>query len=87
MPNESAIALAVRKAGGPAALAKALSESVQTVSNWVARGQPPANKCVAIELVSGVPRESLREDWADYWPDRVPKAQQGSSQPEESSHA
>lgn len=69
MSQESAIARAVEQAGGCSALARRLNESVQTVSNWVARGKAPANRCVAIEQVTGVNRRELRpDDWADYWP-------------------
>lgn len=68
--DESAIAEAIRLAGGPASLAKALGESTQTVVNWRARGIAPANRCVAIEQVTGVPRRRLRPaDWSDYWPE------------------
>lgn len=75
MENESALQRACREVGGPAALARLLGEKRQTVSNWLARGEPPANKAVAVEAVSGVSRRELRSDWCDYWPD-VP---QGSS--------
>lgn len=65
-PIERAIALA----GGPAALAKLLGESIQTVSNWRSRGVAPANRCVAIEQHTGVSRRELRpDDWHDYWPE------------------
>lgn len=69
--TETAIERAVRIAGGVSALAKGLDESVQTVSNWKARGEPPANRCAAIESITGVPRIELRRDWRDYWPELV----------------
>ncbi len=69
MQTETAIQRAARLAGGPAALAKRLGESVQTVCNWVSRGEPPANKAVAVELATGVGRRELRSDWNDYWPE------------------
>lgn len=70
MNDEPAIERAIRAAGGPAALGKALSESTQTVSNWRMRGAPPANRCVAIEQLTGVSRRELRPtDWRDYWPE------------------
>lgn len=70
METEIAIARAIRLAGGPAALAKQLNESIQTVSNWAARGRPPANRCAAIQRITGVDRRELRpDDWRDYWPE------------------
>jgi DNA-binding transcriptional regulator YdaS (Cro superfamily) len=71
MQTETAIRRAARLVGGPAALARRLGESVQTVSNWIARGEPPANKAVVIEAASGVSRCELRSDWRDYWPDKA----------------
>ena len=69
MNEETGISRAITAAGGVAVLARALDESVQTVSNWKARGEPPASKCVAIERTSGVSRRDLRADWRDYWPE------------------
>lgn len=71
MEQESPIAEAIRLAGGAAVMARALGESVQTVSNWKARGEPPANRVLAIERMSGVSRRRLRTDWAEYWPDQT----------------
>ena len=60
---------AVAAAGGVSALADALGESVQTVSNWRTRGVP-ANRCKAVEALTGVSVRRLRpHDWADYWPE------------------
>ncbi len=51
------------------AIAAALSEKVQTVSNWRSRGIPP-NRCKAIEALTGVSVRKLRpHDWSEYWPD------------------
>jgi DNA-binding transcriptional regulator YdaS (Cro superfamily) len=69
MSNETAIARAIRLGGGPAALARSLGESIQTVTNWRARGLAPANRCPAIEQATGVSRKELRPDWSDYWPE------------------
>jgi DNA-binding transcriptional regulator YdaS (Cro superfamily) len=69
MDTETPIGRAIRLAGGPAAMARGLNESVQTISNWAARGQPPANRCAAIEALTGVSRRDLRTDWRDYWPE------------------
>jgi DNA-binding transcriptional regulator YdaS (Cro superfamily) len=67
--EKTGIARAIERFGGVAALARALGESTQTVSNWRQRGEPPANRCVAIEQITGVSRRELRSDWADYWPE------------------
>ena len=73
MQSETPLEEAVRLSGGPAALAKALGESPQTVSNWLARGEAPANKCSSIQQITGVDRRRLRsKDWKDYWPDPAP---------------
>lgn len=67
--TESGIECAIRLAGGPAGLAKQLGESTQTVVNWRARGAAPANRCVAVEQLTGVDRRKLRpNDWHEYWP-------------------
>ncbi len=60
----------VRKGGGLTTLANALGEeSVQVVSNWRHRGFP-ANRCMAIQALTGVSVRRLRpDDWADYWPE------------------
>lgn len=67
---------AIDSFGGTVALARALGESTQTVSNWRQRGEPPANRCVAIERLTGVSRRELRSDWADYWPEADPTTEQ-----------
>lgn len=69
MNEETSIERAIRVAGGVSALAKQLDESVQTVWNWKARGEAPANRCAAIETITGVSRRELRQDWRDYWPE------------------
>jgi DNA-binding transcriptional regulator YdaS (Cro superfamily) len=69
MGQESAIERAIRIAGGVAALGRQLEESTQTVSNWRQRGEAPANKCAAIERITGISRKELRTDWRDYWPE------------------
>lgn len=69
---ETGIALAIRLAGGVGALAKQLEESPQAVSNWRARRAAPANRCAAIERITGVGRRKLRpDDWRDYWPELI----------------
>jgi DNA-binding transcriptional regulator YdaS (Cro superfamily) len=57
---------------GLTVLAGQLGESIQVVSNWRLRGSVPANRCVAFERATGVPRSTLRpKDWRDYWPELV----------------
>lgn len=69
MQTKSPLDRAIEAAGGVSALAKQLGETVQTVSNWKGRGAP-ANRCAAIEALTGVGRRELRpDDWADYWPE------------------
>jgi len=58
----------VTAAGGLTALANAVGESLQTVTNWRKRRFPVA-QCKAIEAASGVSVKRLRADWATYWPD------------------
>ena len=64
---------AIELAGGLTALARGLGESRQTVYNWRMRGEPPANKTLAVERLTGVSRRELRSDWADYWPVEQPQ--------------
>lgn len=69
MDEKSGIDAAITIAGGPKRLADQLGESVQTVSNWRARGAVPAHRCAAVEAATGVDRRRLRpRDWRDYWP-------------------
>ena len=57
------------RALGLAAVASALSESIQAVSNWTVRGVP-ANRCKAVEALIDVSVRDLRpNDWRDYWPE------------------
>ena len=63
------IQLAVQRAGGQTALADKLTAltpddpvSQQSVWKWIKRGYPPADRGIAIELVTGTPRIDLRPD-------------------------
>lgn len=68
--DETPLDRAIRLGGGVAGLAEKLGESKQTVSNWRGRGGAPANRCPAIEQLTGVSRQELRpNDWRDYWPE------------------
>jgi DNA-binding transcriptional regulator YdaS (Cro superfamily) len=68
MAKLSPIAQAIKAAGGVTAFANAVGERKQTINQWRTRGEPPANKAVMVEKVSGISRRQLRSDWADYWP-------------------
>lgn len=50
--------------GGKGKLAKALSVSPTTISNWIARGEIPRGQVVKVETVSGVPRAQLHPDFS-----------------------
>lgn len=58
----SAISKAVEKVGGQSALAKILGVSSQAVNKMFASGRVPAERVLAIEKASGVPRHELRPD-------------------------
>jgi len=53
---------ALIKAGGTAALARALGVSDSVVSNWKARESVPLDSCAAVEAATGVTCEELRSD-------------------------
>ncbi len=50
---------AIKSAGGPAALAKAVGVTSQAVSQWK---QVPAKKVLQVEELTGIPRFELRPD-------------------------
>ena len=64
----NALTRAIEISGGPAALARSIGRSVQTVCNWTLRGNVPAEHCPAIErATNGAVRcEDIRPDvdWA-----------------------
>ncbi|KAA1012991.1 helix-turn-helix domain-containing protein [Paraburkholderia panacisoli] len=64
-PESEAMRRAIKEAGGLKALADALGEQPNTVSNWINRGAP-IDKCPSIEHITGVLCEELRPeyDWA-----------------------
>lgn len=59
MESKVVITEAIQKAGGVAAVAKALGMSEEGVRLWRARGKVPASRVVEFEQLSGVPRERL----------------------------
>ena len=63
--------------GGLGALARILSVSAPTVSQWKSGIRPiPAERCVEIEQVTNgqVTRKDLRpDDWAQIWPELIEK--------------
>jgi len=57
--REGGLDAAIRAAGGVVALARALSISQPSVSNWQ---RIPAERVLAVESLTGVPRSTLRPD-------------------------
>lgn len=60
------VAEAVRRLGGPSAVARSLMEqglreriTPQAISDWVARGYAPPDLALWLETGSGIPREHL----------------------------
>lgn len=54
--------LAIQKAGGMKNLAALLGIRYQAIQAWRALGRPPAERCLAIERLTGVSRYELRPD-------------------------
>jgi DNA-binding transcriptional regulator YdaS (Cro superfamily) len=65
---------AFEKAGGREALQKALGVSKQTLSDWKRWGHVSAARAVAVERITGIPRQRLCPsfDWGDAAP-QLPK--------------
>lgn len=61
-PESELIGRAIEAGGGIGAVAKALDLSEEAVRLWRARGKVPAERVVAFEGLTGVPRETLRPD-------------------------
>lgn len=59
MTNRKIIALAVAKAGGMRALARELGINYQAIQSWK---RIPAERVIAIERITGIPRDQLRPD-------------------------
>lgn len=53
---------AVRAAGGLGQLGRAIGCSVTAVCRWRQAGRVPANRVLAIEAATGIPRDRLRPD-------------------------
>ncbi|WP_164146970.1 transcriptional regulator [Stenotrophomonas maltophilia] len=60
--NMSALDRAVQSAGSQQALAQLLGIKPPSVSGWYDRCRVPAERCIAIELATGVSRHQLRPD-------------------------
>ena len=52
----------IAAAGGMKAMAENLGVRYQAIQQWLARGRPPAERCLAIEKLTGVSRYDLRPD-------------------------
>jgi DNA-binding transcriptional regulator YdaS (Cro superfamily) len=57
--NQQIVEMATAKVGGESALARALGIKVQSVQKWK---KIPAERVVAVEQATGIPREQLRPD-------------------------
>jgi len=53
---------AAAAAGGQSVLARALNIKPQAVQNWCAAGRIPAERVLAVESITGIPRHELRPD-------------------------
>lgn len=61
--SKEALLKACRTAGSQQELAKRLGlRSQGTIQGWLKRGQPPAERVIEIENVTGVSRTELRPD-------------------------
>lgn len=59
MSSQKIIEIAVDKMGGQTALGRALGIKPQSIQKWT---KIPAERVVAIERATGIPREQLRPD-------------------------
>lgn len=60
-PQNKSVAEAVTRIGGAHAVASIMGVSSTAVLHWIYRNCP-AERCVELERLSGVPREQLRPD-------------------------
>lgn len=60
-PQNKAVADAVTRVGGAHAVAMIMNVSSTAVLHWIYRNCP-AERCVELEKISGIPREELRPD-------------------------
>lgn len=70
IPDESAVARAIRLLGGPVSAARRLGvERYQTVQSWVREGRVPAPFAPAVADLTGVAVWDQRpDDWYRIWP-------------------
>ncbi len=59
MADKDIVELAISRAGGMRALGRALGINYQSIQSWK---KIPAERVVALEEVTGIPREQLRPD-------------------------
>ena len=60
--NQEALARAAEVVGGFVKLAQMMEIAPSSVYMWVNRGRVPAERVIAIERLTGVPRHELRPD-------------------------
>lgn len=68
--DDSAIKRACEAVGGQVKLAALIKVSAPAINQWVTKGRVPAERVLAVEAASGIPRHELR-------PDLYPFAQAG----------
>lgn len=62
MKKQIDIKQVVDKAGGMYELARVLDTNYQTIQFWIKKNRIPAERVIAVEHASGIPRERLRPD-------------------------
>lgn len=62
METTAPLERAISAAGTQQRLAEILGIKSASISEWKGRGSVPANRCIAIELATGVSRHELRPD-------------------------
>lgn len=58
-PPDSAVLIAITKAGGPTALARSLGVTYQSIDDWRRKGYVPLARAKEIEMQFGIPRGEL----------------------------
>ena len=62
MDKKTPLDLAIERIGSQQALADALEIKSPSITDWHRRGRVPAERCIAIERLTGVSRHDLRPD-------------------------
>lgn len=62
MDTQTPLELAIERVGSQQALADALGIKSPSITDWHRRGKIPAERCLAIESLTGISRHALRPD-------------------------